>query len=148
MPTSVWNKQTFSIATDELSALTHDEFTTVMGRLVIDLVSAPIPSGTYDIHLSAVMGGVQIFLPAYAEVQLNGETFWGGKQLYGSESFWQEMRQAFANSDVQIPTTPPVWATASHEAYPVTLRFRINAIMGGAQIYQLDTNPVESNHAS
>jgi hypothetical protein len=140
MTTSVWNKQTFSIATDELSALTGDGFTTVMGRLVIDLVSAPIPAGTYDIRLTAVMGGIEIFLPAYAEVQLNGETFWGGKRQYGGEAFWQEMREAFANSDIQVPATPPEWATASHEAYPVTLRFTINTVMGGTQIYQLEAH--------
>ena len=144
MPISMWNKQTFSIATDELSALTHDEFTTVMGALVIDLVSAPIPAGTYDIRLNAVMGGIQIFLPAYAKVQLNGETFLGGKHIYHSKAFSDEMQQAFASSNIQVPTTLPAWATASYEEYPVTLRFTINTTMGGAQLYQLEPSSVES----
>ena len=144
----MWNKQTFSIETDGLSAITGGEITTVMGALVIDLVSAPITPGTYDIRLNAVMGGIQLFLPAYARVQVNGETFWGGNQVYRGETFWQEMRKAFANSTIHVPTTLPVWATASYEEYPVTLRFTINTTMGGAQIYQLDPNSVESNHAS
>jgi|GEM_PF-6933177 len=118
MPTSMWNKQTFSVATDELSALTGEDFATVMGTLVIDLVSAPITPGTYDIRLTAIMGGIQIFLPAYVKVQLNGETFWGGKRIYHGEE------------------------------YPVTLRFTINTTMGRAHIYQLEPNSVESNHAS
>ena len=73
---SMWNKQTFSIETDGLSAIIGGEITTVMGAVVIDLVSAPITPGTYDIRLNAVMGGIQLFLPAYARVQVNGETFW------------------------------------------------------------------------
>jgi hypothetical protein len=148
MPTSVWNKQTFSIATDELSTLTRDEFTTVMGSLVIDLVSAPITPGTYDIRLTAVMGGIQIFLPAYAKVLLNGETFWGSKRIYHGEAFWKEMREAFANSTIQVPTTLPVWATASHKEYPVALRFTINTTMGGAHIYQLDPTSIEGKYVS
>jgi hypothetical protein len=144
MPTSMWNKQTFSIATDDLSTLTGDEFTTIMGSLVIDLVSAPITPGTYNIRLSAIMGGIQIFLPAYAKVQLNGETFWGGKRVFHVEAFWNEMQQAFANSNFQVSRTLPEWATASYEEYPVTLRFTINTTMGGAHLYQLDSNPVAS----
>ena len=143
MPTSVWNKHTFSIATDDLSELTGDSFTTLMGSLVLDLISAPIPSGTYDIRLSAIMGGIQIFLPAYAQVQLNGEDFWGGKQLYRHDEFWNEMQQAFTNSQLQVPTSLPAWATASHDEYPVTLRFHINTVMGGANLYQLESSAAE-----
>lgn len=148
MPTSVWNKQIFSIATDKMSVLTGDEFTTVMGSLIIDLVSAPITPGTYDIRLTAIMGGIEIFLPAYVKAQLNGEIFWGGKQIYHSQAFTQEMRRAFTNSNIQVPTTLPVWATASYDEYPVTLRFTINTTMGGVHIYQLEPNSVESNHVS
>ena len=148
MPTSMWNKHAFSIATDELSALTGEEFTTVMGGLLIDLVSAPITPGTYDIRLTAIMGGIQIFLPAYAKVQLNEETYWGGKRIYHGKAFQQEMRQAFSNTTIQAPMPLPVWATASYEDYPVTLRFTIKTIMGGAHIYQLEPNLAESKHAS
>ncbi len=148
MPVSMWNKQTFSIATDELSELTNGEFTTVMGALVIDLVSAPIEPGTYDIRLNAVMGGIQLFLPAYAKVHLNGETFLGGNRVYRGEAFWREMRKAFANTIVPVPSTPPVWATASYEDHPVTLHLTISTTMGGAHIYQLEPNPVESKPVS
>jgi predicted membrane protein len=120
----MWNKQTFSIATDELSALTSNEFTTVMGALIIDLVSAPITPGIYNIHLTAMMGGIRIFLPAYAKVQLDGKPFWGDKRVYRPEQFWEEMRSAFANSDVQVPT------------------------LSGAGVYQLAPNSVESKHAN
>lgn len=112
IPVSMWNKQTFSIATDDLSALTQDKLTTVMGALVVDLVSAPITPGTCPIRLNAVMGGIQIFLPSYARVQLNGETFWGGNRVYRGEAFWQEMRKASTNTIIQVPSTPPAWATA------------------------------------
>jgi hypothetical protein len=138
MPTSVWNKHIFSIANDELSALAGGTFTTVMGSLVIDLVSAPISPGTYDIRLTAAMGSIQIFLPAYARVLLNGETFWSGRRVVHGEAFWQEMQNAALNSNLQVPNTVPAWATASHEEYPVTLRFTINTIMGGLHIYQLE----------
>jgi predicted membrane protein len=144
----MWNKQTFSIATDDLSTLTHDEFTTVMGALVIDLVSASITPGTYHIRLNAVMGGIQIFLPAYARVQLNGETFWGGNRVYRGEAFWQEMRKAFTNTILQVPPTPPAWATASYEEHPVTLQLAISTTMGGAHIYQLEPNSIESKPAN
>lgn len=148
MPTSMWNKHVFSIATDELSVLTGEEFTTVMGGLIIDLVSAPITPGTYDIRLTAIMGGIQIFLPAYARVKLNDETFWGGKRVYHGKAFQQEMQQAFTNTTIQVPTPLPEWATASYEDYPVTLHLTIKTIMGGAHIYQLEPGPVESKHVS
>lgn len=148
MPTSVWNKQTFSIATDDLSTLTRDEFTTVMGSLIIDLVSAPITPGTYHIRLNAVMGGIQIFLPAYAKVHLNGETLWGGKRVYRGEAFWKHMQQAVANTVIRMPTTTPAWVTAAYEDYPVTLQFTINTTMGGVHIYQLEPSSSDSKHAS
>lgn len=148
MSTSMWSKQTFSIATDDLSVLTGDEFTTVMGALVIDLVSAPIAPGDYDIRLTAIMGGIQIFVPAYAKVQLHGGTLWGGKKIYRGEGFWQEMREAFNDANIRVPTALPAWAKASYEENPVTLRFTINTIMGGAQIYQMEPDSVESKHTS
>ena len=89
----MWNKQTFSIDTDGLSAITGGELTTVMGALVIDLVSAPIIPGTYDIRLNAVMGGIQLFLPAYARVQVNGETFWAAIKYIVMTRFGRRCRR-------------------------------------------------------
>ena len=148
MATTMWSRRTFSIATDGLEAFTGDEFTTIMGGLIMELVSAPIKPGIYNIRLTALMGGIRIFLPAYAKVELHGASFWGGKRLYQSNEFWRQMQEAFAGSNVQVPTTPPAWARASYTEYPVTLRFTINAIVSGASIYQLEPNNVASMHTN
>lgn len=144
MATTIWSRQTFSIARDGLEAFTGDEFTTIMGGLVMELVSAPIQPGIYNIRLTTMMGGIQVFLPACAKVELLGTSFWGGKRLSKSSEFWPQMREAFAGSNVQMPATPPAWALASYAEYPVTLRFSINAIMGGANMFQLEPNTVAS----
>jgi hypothetical protein len=94
------------------------------------------------------MGGIQIFLPAYAKVELHGASFWGGKRLYQSHEFWHQMQEAFASSNTPVPTTPPAWARASYAEYPVTLRFTINALMGRASMYQLESNTVASAHTN
>ncbi len=138
MATTIWSRQTCSIARDGLAAFTGDEFTAIMGGLMMELVSAPIQPGVYNIRLTALMGGIRIFLPAYAKVELYGASFWGGKRLYRAQEFWQQLREAFAGSDAQLPATPPAWARASYAENPVTLRFTINAIVGGARVYQFE----------
>ncbi len=84
MATTMWSRRTFSIAADGLESFTGDEVTTIMGGLIMELVSAPIKPGVYDIRLTALMSGIRIFLPAYAKVELQGASFWGGKRLYRS----------------------------------------------------------------
>jgi hypothetical protein len=146
MATMMWSRRTFSIATDGIEALTSDEFTTIMGGLLVDLVSAPIKPGIYTLRLTALMGGIYMFLPAYAKVELQGASFLGGKRLYQSNEFWQQVQEAFADSSVHVPTAPPAWAHASYTEHPVTLRLAINAIVGGARIYQLKPHTVASTH--
>ena len=148
MATTIWSRRTFSIATDDLEAFTGDAFTTIMGGLIMELVSAPIQPGTYNIRLMALMGGIQIFLPAYAQVELHGTSFLGGKRLYKRNEFWPQMREAFTGSNLQVPPTPPAWAHAAYTEYPVTLRFTINAIIGGASMYQLEPNTVASTYTT
>lgn len=148
MAPTIWSRRTFSIAADGMAAITGAEFTTIMGGLVMELVSAPIEPGTYDIRLTAMMGGIRIFLPAYAKVELHGTSFWGGKRLHHNNEFWDQLRQAFDGSNVQVPATPPAWARASYAEHPVTLRFTINAIAGGASMYQLEPKTVASAHTT
>lgn len=148
MATTMWSRRTFSIATDDLAAFTGDEFTTIMGGLAMDLVSAPIQPGLYAIRFTALMGGIRIFLPAYAKVELHGASFWGGKRLYQSSEFWHQMQEAFAGSNVHMPVTPPAWSRATYTEYPVTLRLTINTILAGASMYQLEPNDVASTHTN
>jgi hypothetical protein len=148
MAAALWRRQTFSIATDGLELVTGDQLTTIMGGLIMELVSAPIQPGIYTIRLTALMGDIRIFLPAYAKAELQGASFWGGKRIYRNNEFWYQMRAAFAGSDVQVPATPPPWAHASYTEYPVTLRFIINTIMGRASVYQLESNTVANTHGN
>jgi hypothetical protein len=144
MPVSMWKQHTFSLATDPLSDLTNARLTTVMGGIAVDLISAPIEPGTYDIRFAAAMGGITMFLPACAEVQTGGRSFWGGTRLRGAEQFWTEMRRVFATSSVRVPSTPPAWAIQPHDQRAVTLRISANSLMGGIEIYQLEPEVVAS----
>lgn len=148
MATSMWRRQTFSIARDGLEAFTGDQVTTVMGGLVMELVSAPIAPGVYHLELTAFMGGLQLFLPANANVELLGASFWGGKRLYRDQEFWRRLHEAFADSDVQLPATPPAWAHVAYAENPVTLKLTVNAIMGGASVYQLEPETVAATQSS
>jgi hypothetical protein len=144
MPMSMWKQHTFSLATDPISDLTKKRLTTVMGGIAVDLISAPIAPGTYDIEFAAVMGGITMFLPACATLEPGGRSVWGGTRINGAEQFWTEMRRVFAPSSVQVPATPPPWAIEPHQDRAVSLRISVSSLMGGMEIYQLESDPVRS----
>jgi hypothetical protein len=144
MPLSVWKKNTFSLATDPLSQLATARLTTVMGGIAVDLISAPIEPGTYDIRFAAVMGGIKLFLPACATVQPDGRAILGGNRRHGAEQFWTEMKHVFAGSSVRVPSAPPPWAVQPNEERAVTLRISVDSLMGGMQIYQLESEAARS----
>jgi hypothetical protein len=141
MPLSIWKQHTFSLATDPISDLTNKRTATLMGGIAVDLISAPIEPGTYDIHFAAVMGGITMFLPACATLQPEGRSFWGGTRLHGTEQFWPEMRRVFAPTAIQVPSTPPPWAIEPHQQRDVTLRISVSSLMGGMEIHQLEVEP-------
>lgn len=141
MSMSVWRRQVLSIAREPLSALAQVRHTTLMGGIVIDLVSAPIEPGVYRLRFDAVMGGMHAFLPACARVQLEGLRTLGGTQLHSDEDFWQEMRRSLSGTGVDVPKIPPQWAVESHKTRPVTLRIAVTSVMGGAAIHQLNPEP-------
>jgi hypothetical protein len=76
MTTTMWSRRTFSIATDGLEVFTGDEVTTIMGGLIMDLVSAPIKPGIYNIRLTALMGGIRIFFPRMLKWSFMAHHFW------------------------------------------------------------------------
>jgi hypothetical protein len=121
-----------------MSEIARARHTTLMGGIVIDLVSAPIDPGVYHLRFDAVLGGMRAFIPACARVQVGGPRSLGGAQLHDDQDFWREMQHAFSGTGVKVPANPPQWAVEPYEERPVTLHIAVTSVMGGAAIHQLE----------
>jgi hypothetical protein len=50
----------------------------IMGGCELDFREARFPEGTVDVHITAIMGGVQILVPPNLAVEMNGSAVMGG----------------------------------------------------------------------
>jgi hypothetical protein len=87
----------------------HLRVTTVMGGISLDFREAVLPPGITRVHVTAVMGGVDIVVPPHVAVQCDGSAILGG---------FEEVHRAPVTPD---PETPTLMITGF-------------AVMGGVQI--------------
>ena len=109
----------------------------VMGGVIVDLVSAPMEPGEYGLRVAAAMGGGEIYLPRYAKLAIDGLSFWGGKRVHVGKDHWERMRGRLLAAGVELPEEVPPYALEAFEERPVTVRFTVNALMGGFGVYRL-----------
>lgn len=83
--------------------------TTVMGGISLDFREAVLPPGITRVHVTAIMGGVEIIVPPHVAVQCDGSAIMGG---------FEEVHRAPVTPD---PETPTLMITGF-------------AVMGGVQI--------------
>jgi hypothetical protein len=129
--------QVYSISHSGMQLFQQGKINTLMSGTVIDLVSTPIEPGEYRLEISVTMGGVEIFLPRYAQFTLEGSAIAGGRNVHEEPSVWETMRQKLRYV-VNLPDQPPDFAVApSNPERPVRIHFVTHIMMGGVDIYRL-----------
>jgi hypothetical protein len=108
-----------------------------VGGVVIDLVSAPIPPGEHDLHVQAVVGGVEIYLPRYALFTIEGTAGIGGADVHDGLGFWGALSHKVKGA-LHLPSQIPDHAVAPIDpSQPVKIRLHITRGVGGLDIYRL-----------
>jgi len=136
-PVSAFSGQSYSIAHSGMQLFQQGSIKTLMSGTVIDLVSAPIEPGEYQLDITVTMGGVEIFLPRYVQFTLGGSAIAGGRNVHEGPGVWETMKQKLRYV-VTLPDQPPEFALApSNPERPVRIHFVTHITMGGIDIYRL-----------
>jgi len=137
MPTSAFGGQFHSISTSGMMLFQQGAFNSGMGGVVLDLASAPIEPGEYNLEINAAMGGVEIYLPRYVQFTIDGTSVFGGTNIHEGLGWWKSMT-ARVKDTFSISNQVPEFAVAPIDPErPVKIRFLINSGMGGVNIYRL-----------
>lgn len=136
MPFTAMSGQEYSISQLGL-AIFHEDFTSLMSGVDIDLATMPIPPGEYELRVNTTMGGVDIYLPHYVRFTIEGTTVMGGKDIHSGAHYWRKLVKKF-KSQMALPECPPEFALTEFNPHqPVIIRLVLNTAMGGVDIYQL-----------
>jgi hypothetical protein len=136
MPFTAMGGQEYSISQVGLSIF-HEDITSVMGGVDIDLATMPIPPGQYELRVNTTMGGADIFLPHYVRFTINGTTLMGGKDVHSGARYWRKLVHKF-KKHMDLPDFPPEFALSEfNPEQPVIIHLVLNTAMGGVDIYQL-----------
>lgn len=137
MPTTAFGGQFHSISTSGMMLFEQGAFNSGMGGVVLDLASAPIEPGEYNLEINAGMGGVEIYLPRYVQFTVDGTSVFGGTSIHEGLGWWKTMLARFRGT-LNIPNQVPEFAVAQADPeHPVKIHFHINSGMGGVNIYRL-----------
>lgn len=137
MPTTMFSSQLYSISHSGMFLFQQSPFVAVMGSIAIDLVSAPIEPGEYQLEVSATMGSVEVFLPHYVQFTVEGGVSMGGSNVHEGPGAWEVIKQKL-RSQILLPDRPPDFAIAeSNPERPVRLRFITHVTMGSVELYRL-----------
>lgn len=137
MPTTMFSSQLYSISHSGMFLFQQSPFVAVMGSIAIDLVSAPIEPGDYQLEVSATMGSVEVFLPHYVQFTVEGGVSMGGSNVHEGPGAWEVIKQKL-RSQILLPDRPPDFAIAeSNPERPVRLRFITHVTMGSVELYRL-----------
>jgi hypothetical protein len=137
MPTTMFSSQLYSISHSGTFLFQQSPFVAVMGSVMIDLVSAPIEPGEYQLELSATMGSVEVFLPHYVQFTVEGGVSMGGGNVHEGPGAWEVIKQKL-RPQILLGDQPPDFAIAeSNPERPVRIRFITHVTMGSVELYRL-----------
>jgi hypothetical protein len=137
MSTSVIGGQFVSISHSGVSLFNQGPFETVIGGSVIDLASAPIPPGEYHLKIAGGLGGVEIYLPKYVELTIDGTSLMGGREVHEGHDIWYKMThrvKSWLQLDEKIPEHAVENPTPGQR---IAIHFTIDAGVGGVDIYRI-----------
>src|ERR1041385_436297 len=116
-------------------ALFERPIETTIGGIELDLASAPIDPGEHELHVGAAIGGIEIYVPSYVKLVVQGGAAIGGYDVHEGLVFfghmWRKWSKLFGAS-----TPIPVQAVPAPEQ-PITIRLFIDSGIGGIDIYRL-----------
>ncbi len=137
MPSSGIGGQYYSISSSGMSIFQQGKISTAIGGITLDLASAPIPPGEYQLEISTGMGGVEIYLPRYVQFTIDGASVIGGKDIHEGLDWWKSMTKKF--QDVfRLPNQIPDHAVEPiSQEQPVIIHFLLNTGVGGVDIFRL-----------
>ena len=137
MPTTMFSSQLYSISHSGMFVFQQGPFVAVMGSVMIDLVSAPIEPGEYQLEVSATMASVEVFLPHYVQFTVEGGVSMGGSNVHEGPGAWETIKQKL-RPQILLPDQPPDFAIAeSNPERPVHIRFITHITMGSVELYRL-----------
>jgi hypothetical protein len=126
--------QVYSIR-DSGTLLFNKPLTATVGGLLVDLLSAPIPAGQYQLNIDVKAGGVEIFLPRYAQFVVNGGAGFGGQSVHRGHEAWEKLTKKL--SDPTLPVNTPEDATREpNPEQAVLIQLNVHTGIGGIDIYQ------------
>ena len=89
---SVIGSQFISISHSGTAIFNCPAKTSIVGGIVVDLVSAPIPPGDYTLNLENGVGGIEIYLPNYVKFIVNdNDRALGSVDVHDGLGFWETM---------------------------------------------------------
>lgn len=127
--------QTYSIR-DSGTLIFGRQLNSSVGGVLVDLATAPIPPGDYQLNVETGAGGIEIFLPHYAQFVVNGGTGFGGQNVHRGSDVWHKLIKKL--DDHSLPANPTAEATREPSSeYPVRIQLNLHTGLGGVDIYQL-----------
>ncbi len=137
MPTTMFSSQLYSVSHSGRFVFQQGPVVAVMGSIMIDLVSAPVESGDYQLELSATMGSIEVFLPHYVQFTVEGGVSMGGSNVHEGPGAWETIKQKL-RTQIMLGDQPPDFAIAeSNPELPVRIRFITHVTMGSIELYRL-----------
>ncbi len=137
MPTTMFSSQLYSISHSGMFVFKQGPFVAVMGSVMIDLVSAPIEQGEYQLELSATMGSIEVFVPHYVQFTVEGGVSMGGSNVHEGPGAWETIKQKL-RTQIPLGDQPPDFAIAeSNPERPVRIRFITHVTMSSVELYRL-----------
>ncbi|CAN5847192.1 hypothetical protein BH11MYX2_BH11MYX2_18390 [soil metagenome] len=108
----------------------------LLGSVTVDLVSAPIEPGDHRLQITSGVGGVEIFVPSYVEVLVDGGPMVGGQDVHDGHGAMTRLGHRILGWFGGSPKIP-AYAVAPSSSLPTRVHLVLDGVAGGLDIYRL-----------
>jgi len=141
MSTTIVGSNFISIAHAGTALFEQGPIQVGVGSVSIDLVSAPIPPGEYDLEIVSGVGSVEIYIPNYVQFTVNGGAFAGSTEIYEGLPLWERIGHSI-NDALGIKNRIPDHAVApASSEQQVRIDLHVKTGFGSIEIYRLTPAP-------
>ena len=116
-------------------ALFRNPIVSTIGGITIDLASAPLEPGVHVLRIESALGGVEIYVPAYVQLTVEGGRIVGGHDVHEGLG-WIERAERGVRRMFRMPNQIPQHVAAA-PSEPVSIRLVIDGVAGGLDVYRL-----------
>jgi hypothetical protein len=107
----------------------------VIGGIVVDLASAPLAPGQHRLEIDAAIGGIEVFVPRYVQLTVEGGAAIGGQDIHDGMPIWlratNKLKDWLGLSNRIPAAAPPA------PAEPIAVHLVVNGGVGGLDIYRI-----------